>query len=210
MSFFTRLFGDKPEPPSSTGASSFQDSQLERAPNSRSVPRREVVHVVLRETMRRHGIPTDWVECRTLNLVQSNRSTGTYVTLIVKRGQDRLLTYVPAFQKSFLAALQRFDPASTEWLRGVAWQFDEGDAGGAPAMPDPVTWSHSGPAELPPRAASGAAAPAGARSVAATADPADDAALEADLQALFAIRDAALSGKPHAPDAFKPTEHGGL
>lgn len=198
MSLFKRLFGDKPAP-AQEPVSSFHDSASLPAPTSRGVPRREVVHVVLRDTMRRHGIPSDWIECRTLSLVQSSRSTGTYVTFIVRHGQDRLLAYVPAFQASFREALDRFDPRAGDWLRGIAWQFDSFGPGDIKPMPGPAAWE-----DAAPRVASSAAV----RKPAPQPDEEDD--LQSDLKALFAIRDAALKGAPVAPDGFKPTENSGL
>ncbi|MEJ7931267.1 hypothetical protein WG922_14930 [Ramlibacter sp. AN1015] len=212
MSLLKRLFGDKTP---AQGASRFQDSETSaHAPSSRSVPRREVVHVVLRETMRQHGIPNDWIECRTLNLVQANTPSGTYVTLVVKRGQDRLLPYVPAFQASFREALARFDPRAAEWLRAVAWEFDEAGAAVPPMPPVGASIAQAAPADgigtavgVAPLAAAAAAAQPGERPI--TGEPEEDD-VQADLRALFAIRDAALSGQAAPADAFKPTEHGGL
>ncbi|MBL0419472.1 hypothetical protein JI739_03830 [Ramlibacter sp. AW1] len=210
MSLLKRLFGDKPAPPPPS-VSRFEDSE-ESSTNSRSVPRREVVHVVLRDTMRRHGIPTEWIECRTLSLVQSSRSTGTYVTFIVRGGQDRLLAYVPAFQASFKQALERFDPRSTDWLRGVAWQFECDEPSGQVAMPDAAAW-REGQGGAPVAATGIAAATTTLAAVAAEGDlgtAADDDDLASDLKALFAIRDAALSDRKSSEDDFKPTETGGL
>ncbi|TFY96734.1 hypothetical protein [Ramlibacter rhizophilus] len=171
MSLLDRLFRRK------LGAAAAPPSQLDEPAqepvSSRSVPRREVVHVVLRETMRQHAIPMDWIECRTLGVVQSGQSSGTYVTLIVKGGQERLLAYVPAFQASFRQALLRFDPLASEWLRGLAWQFDFD-----PAAPGPQPASEAEPT----------------RSGDAPADA--DEELASDLQALYAIRDAALRPTP--------------
>lgn len=223
MSLLKRLFGEKPP---AAAATSFQDSDTSAyAPSSRSAPRREAVHVVLRETMRRHGIPSDWIECRTLNLVQPDAPAGTYVMLIVKRGQDRLLAYVPAFQASLREALTRFDPRAAEWLLGLAWQFEEDPAATAPrpvatntpAAGRAAAQASSGLAFAP---AAGLVPPAAGAAAACTrsgeagaqppASPEHEDELQADLRALFAIRDAALAGQVAPADAFKPTEHGGL
>lgn len=201
MSLLKRLFAGNSKAPAAR-SSSFADSEpVTGVASSRSVPRREVVHVVLRDSMRRHGIPSEWIECRTLGLVQANRNTGTYVTLIVKSGQDRLLPYVPAFQSSFLNALKHFDPKAEEWLRGLAWQFDFSAAPEPRAMPDPRTWHSSGASTAPA---------AGLASGKDAVPQGDVDGLQADLRALFAIRDAAINDPPTDAQAFKPTERGKL
>ncbi len=193
MSLFRKMFRDKP-PASvySSRDSQPDDSTDDSGPTSRGNSRREVVHVVLRETMRQHGIPSDWIECRTLSMVSGTRSTGTYVTLIVRGGHDRLLPYVPAFQASLRKALERFDPRVGDWLRGLAWQFEDGEAT-PEAMPAADSWF----------------SPARGLEV-KEVDAATDADLQSDLQALFAIRDAALSEAKgqSGPVDFQQTQRG--
>ncbi|MFD0666210.1 hypothetical protein ACT80S_00685 [Ramlibacter sp. MAHUQ-53] len=198
MSFLRKMFGEKPAAsrPAPLGEPSLHDGHDpddddRQGASSRSASRREVVHMVLRETMRRHGIPSDWIECRTLSMVRSDRSTGTYVTLIVRGGQDRLLAYVPAFQTSLQQALERFDPRVGDWLRGLAWQFEGGHESPA-AMPDPESWSRAVPGVEVREADSSAS----------------DAALQEDLRALFAIRDAAIAQRRDHNADFQPTQPG--
>ena len=45
----------------------------------RNAPRRELVQVILRDTMRRHGIPSDWIECRILSAVTRTGRRGLHV-----------------------------------------------------------------------------------------------------------------------------------
>lgn len=156
--------------------------------------------MVLRETMRQHGIPADWIEGRTLKLVDPVRATtGTYVTLIIKGGQDRLLTYVPAFQASFREALARFDPRVSDWLRGVSWEFADGSV--APAAAQPKA-NAAAPASPPPPNSGFDPTPS---LIPVPQSPAEADELERDLQALFAIRDAALRPADAPPDDFQAT-----
>lgn len=184
MSLLKRLLGDKSAAHSRPAPSDDdEDSRSSTGRAPRSAPRREVVHVVLRDTMRRHGVPSDWIECRTLSVAQPDKRTGTYVILIVKQGQDRLLGFVPAFQSSFLAELESFDPRAGDWMRGLSWQFDF-SPGTAPMALSSATGVEM--TKLP--AALVSAAPPAAGPVPGESE--ED--LQADLQALFAIRDAAL------------------
>lgn len=180
---------------------------------SRNASRRELVQVILRDTMRKHGIPSDWVDLRMLSTTTKAGRQGLHVSFIVKQAHDRLLTYVFAFQDSFTRELARFEPRASDWLLGLAWEFEGYVTPQRAAMPDPKVWIASGPAAIEPTAAT-------AQSFAPTMDPmdmdplppareADD--VEEDLQALFAIRDAALARtEPEAPEEqdFEATRPG--
>lgn len=154
--------------------------------NNRNAPRRELVHVVLRDTMRKHGIPSDWIDCRILSAVTRADNVGMHVHFIVAgKGQSRLIAYVQAFQESFWEEIEKFDPRARDWLLSLAWQFDSSASQGAGrSMPKPGEW-HEKDGETPPADA--------------------DDGLEADLKALYAIRDAALAPPAGAaPSPFAP------
>ena len=180
---------------------------------SRNAHRRELVQVVLRDTMRKHGIPSDWVECRMLSTLNRAGRHGLHVNFVVKREHDKLLAYVFAFQDSFERELARFEPRARDWLLSLGWEFQGFNAA---EMPDPRTWAQSGPAPLtampglqsrPQQPAREARAPAPEFEA-----PKSDDDVQRDLQALFAIRDAALAAgrprpaqDPEQPD-FQPTQ----
>src|SRR5687768_17562883 len=116
------------------------DSDADHA-GSRNAPRRELVQVVLRDTMRKHGIPSDWVECRILSTIGRNGRTGLHVNFVVRRAHDQLLGYVFAFQDSFDRELARFDPRARDWLLSLGWEFQDFKVD---EMPDPKTFAASG------------------------------------------------------------------
>ena len=195
MGLLTKLFGGKEA--TATGSApltSFQESESTEQYGSKNAPRRELVQVVLRDAMRKHGIPSDWIDSRILSVVTRRKVTGMHVQLIVRDGHDQLLAYVYAFQESFLRELEKFEPRYQEWLMSLSWQF-EGKAGVVPAMPDPATWGGQAAAAAEP-----AAAPPST----------DDDEVAEDLKALFAIRDAVLKAEPTAaePPDFQPTQPG--
>ena len=225
MELIKKLFGRPPDPAAADESAQFHDSESSTETGSRNAPRRELVHVVLRDSMRRHGIPSAWIECRILSVRSRNSRTGMHVQLIVRDGVDRLLTYVPAFQTSFMQEISRFDPRVEDWLFSVSWQFHNLAAAMSSSMPDPAVWSGSAPpsaavpaparpvgvalkeAAPPPSAAPAATlAPLppspvhSASADTATPGPASvdgtgDDDVMDDLRALYAIRDAAL-GRP--------------
>ncbi|GAC1604324.1 MAG: hypothetical protein NVS3B2_09760 [Ramlibacter sp.] len=233
MQLIKKMFGRGPGNGLGPESAQFHESEP-TTESDRSAPRRELVHVVLRDSMRRHGIPSDWIECRILPVVTRSKKSGLHVQLIVRDGIDRLLTYVPAFQASFMEEIARFDPRADDWLLSLSWQFQNLAGPAANAMPDPASWQAS--AASPLAGGSGAAtaataAPAVPRRTSSATQPrrtdgstgpvpppqpsADDE-LRDDLQALYAIRDAALregrhrSVGPSGEADFESTHPGGV
>ena len=198
--------GDAGDPPS--GPYHETESTNEDSDGSRNAPRRELVQVIMRDTMRKHGIPSDWIECRILSTVSRSGRQGLHVNFVVRQAHDRLLTYVFAFQDSFEREFARYEPRYKDWLMSLGWEFQDVKID---AMPHPKAWSPSGPAPLTPERPE-ARDPA----FAPTEDPADADAeppkteedIQRDLKALFAIRDAAMADamrKPK-PAAGRPDE----
>ncbi len=145
MQLINKLLG-RSAPGSHRDESHFQDSDSTTEAGSRNAPRRELVQVVLRDSMRRHGIPSAWIECRILSVSsRTSMSRGMHVQLIVREGADRLLSYVPAFQNSFMDEISRFDPRVGDWLFSLSWQFRNLTA---TVMPDPGVWVGSSIAAL--------------------------------------------------------------
>ena len=208
MGLINRIFGDKDG--TASASTQFRASEPESTdqPGSRNVHRRELVQVILRDTMRKHGIPSDWIECRMLSTVSRNGRHGLHVNFVVKQAHDRLLAYVFAFQDSFERELTRFEPRARDWLLSIGWEFQGFNAA---EMPDPRTWAASGPAPL---VAPGGKAPSVSGFGGDESEVTSDDDLESDLQALFAIRDAAIaqSGAPKSSvpaaevDDFEPTQ----
>jgi hypothetical protein len=204
MGLIDRIFGSggrDRETAGATPSTQFRESEPDSdQPGSRNAPRRELVQVILRDTMRKHGIPSDWIECRVLSTISRGGRHGLHVNFVVKKAHDRLLAYVFAFQDSFERELASYEPRARDWLLSLGWEFQGFNAA---EMPDPHTWAQSGPAPLTSLRE--------AEPVKAEARTDDD--IQRDLQALFAIRDAALAEtmakkKPsrEEPLDFQPTQ----
>ena len=188
MGLLRKLFrgGEAGGPETQPHSSQFHESETTaHHQGTRNAPHRELVHVVLRDTMRKHGIPSDWIECRILSVVTRRHQSGMHVQFIVGKGQNRLLNYVQAFQDSFWEEIEKFEPNARDWLFSLAWQFDGGDEPRRP-MPVPAEWNVGDSRR-------------GADSDADSQDgdtlPSDlhEDDLASDLQALYAIRDAAIA-----------------
>jgi hypothetical protein len=207
MGLLDKLFRNKETSSARLSApptSQFQESQTTTELSSNNAPRRELVQVVLRDTMRKHGIPSDWIECRILSVVSNSRGSGMHVQFVVRSGDDRLITYVHAFQHSFMRELEQFEPKAADWIFSLSWQFDGKPLPAHAAMPDPKTWGGAKAAGAPSASASAKSGPAAGQ----------DADLKKDLEALFAIRDAVLkdtaAAELHEDDhpEFAPTQPG--
>src|SRR3954469_2407512 len=148
MGLIGRIFGgDKGREGAGPNSTQFHESEPDSSDEegSRNGPRRELLQVILRDTMRKHGIPSDWIECRMLSTVSRTGRHGLHVNFVVKQAHDRLLAYVFAFQDSFERELARFDPRARDWLLSLGWEFQGFNAA---EMPDPKTWAQSGSAPL--------------------------------------------------------------
>lgn len=186
--------------------------------NSDNATRRQLVQMMLRDGLRKHGIPPGWVECRILVVNSRSRGTGLYVRLVMRHWDMLLLTYAHAFQQQLLAAITEFEPQASVWLHGVSWELDVGNTCPYLDMPDPSVWLEvSAPVQtavpmpevslMPEDAITPLAAPMASSKSAAPASDHDAEVLQ-DLQRMFAIRDAHLQqpvdGTP--PPDFQNTE----
>lgn len=210
MGLIDRIFKGKDQsggPASSQFYESEPDSTTEQ---SRNAPRRELVQVVLRDTMRKHGVPSDWIECRVLSAVNRTGRTGLHVNFVVKTAHHQMLGYVFAFQHSFEREIARFEPRARDWLMSVAWEFQDFKV---EDLPDPKSFASSGPAPLVELqdANTARSSQPGPETRFEEEERKNEEDVARDLQALFAIRDAALadaSRKPPLPGHgdFQPTE----
>lgn len=169
MGLIDRIFGGGKEtkarePVVERASTQFFESEPDAldSPEGRNAPRRELVQVVLRDTMRKHGIPSDWIESRIMSAITRSGRRGLHVYFVVKQAHEQLLTYVFAFQDSFERELTRFEPRCRDWLMSVGWEFPGAKAS---EMPDAKSWQQLA------RAAGGASAAAAVAGPAAASAP---------------------------------------
>lgn len=155
--------------------------------------RRQLIQVLLRDVIRRHGMPPHWIELRMLMVSSASRGSGLYVRLVLKHWDVRLLNHAQAFQNELLTDIRRFEPKASEWLHGISWEFEMGDSCPYTTLPDRAFWQAPRPAE-----ATGApVVPTAPMVHAASVRPspaagAQNDAME-DLNQLFFIRDREIS-----------------
>ncbi len=143
----SKLFGFRSPSPTNTSSRPdfavsrmMEDSAATIEDGSDNALRRQLVHVLLRDVLRRHGIPAPLVECQMLVVTSRSRGAGMYVRLVLKQWDERLVHYAFAFQKALKADILRFEPQATEWLHGVSWQFEFGESCPYAELPDKSFW----------------------------------------------------------------------
>ncbi len=145
-----KLLGRKPAENAKAAAPAAAMSRSERAEsrdsphtiedNSDNATRRQLVQMMLRDGLRKHGIPAGWVECRILVVNSRSRGQGLYLNLVMRHWDMLLLTYAHAFQQQLLSAIHEFEPQASVWLHGISWELDVGDSCPYLDMPDPSIW----------------------------------------------------------------------
>jgi len=160
-----------------------RDNPLTIEDGSDNATRRQLVQVLLRDALRKYGIPPRWIDCQ-MQLVNSrSKGQGMYVRLVVREWDERLMDYAYAFQNALMVEITRFEPQATHWLHGISWQLDIADTCPYRSMPDKSYWADPvaakpAPRMAPPRAGqplvqpvAAASAPMSAAAAAAAAAP---------------------------------------
>jgi hypothetical protein len=137
--------------PKRAGTSS-RDNPLTIEDGSDNATRRHLVQVLLRDAMRKYGIPLPWIDCQMLLVSSRSRGPGMYVRLVVRHWDDRLMKYAFAFQNALMEEITRFEPGAAQWLHGISWQLEVAETCPNPTMPDKSYWAD------PARPAPGASA----------------------------------------------------
>lgn len=198
--------------------SRFSDSPTTVEDNSEIGMRSQLIHVLLRDALRRHGLPSHWIECQILQVASRRLGNGMFVRLIVKHWDDRLMRHLLAFEKAYLTDIERFEPNASQWLHGISWQIQPLNTCPYTEMPDKSFWlsipSLAPLNEQTPISAHAQVVPTTASSAFEATRPfenASDPALS-DIQRLFAIRDQeiAQASKNSGHSDYAPTEPSAL
>jgi hypothetical protein len=150
MGLIKKIFGgsdSKPGGPPSIPIAENPDDSAEEA-MSRNAQRGDLVRTTLRETMRQHGIPSDWIDFRSLSAPGPQQQPGMHVQLLVRKADQQLLGYVHAFQEAFWQQILRVDGRARDWLFSLGWEF-YGQSAPAP-MPGRASWQDTGGDTQPP------------------------------------------------------------
>lgn len=147
------------------GASKAKDPEKEKGPPSRfeesdaetsldqtkarNAPHRDLIQITLRETMRRHGIPTDWIDCRTLSVLTKQHKPGLHVQFLVRKADYQVLPWIHALQEHFWEQILRADPKAHDWLFSVGWEFYGKSQQDYAQMPGAGAWKQDADTQSP-------------------------------------------------------------
>ena len=146
MSFLKRIFASPNsgnQPTSESAGISVPASTLNtKSPISQeNSSRRELLRLVLRDTLNRTGIPTSWIGADLLAATSRGREPGIHVRLLLKHWDPRLMMHGIAFENAYKKRVLTLDPQAERWLLGISWQYSLDDETGCPAMPHPGIWT---------------------------------------------------------------------
>lgn len=154
--------------------------------------RKDLLKVVLRETLMRNGIPSSWIAADLLRSTNTKKESGVHVRLLIRHWDQRLLACGVAFEQHFYKRLVAMDPQAGNWLMGVSWQYAMEDLSACPPMPHPGAWTSPDPAAIPdahPPVVPAAAGPQGDVIEGPVMIPQTQDEVRADLERLLALRD---------------------
>lgn len=120
---------------------SARDNPLTIEDGSDNATRRQLVQVLLRDALRKYGIPPRWIDCQMLLVDSRSKGPGMYVRLVVRQWDDRLMNYAFAFQNALMIEITRFEPQATQWLHGISWQLDVAETCPHRDLPDKSFWA---------------------------------------------------------------------
>lgn len=175
-----------------------------QGPNSTSPHnvRKDLLKLVMRETLTRNGIPQVWIAADMLRTTSPKREQGIHMRFLVRVWEPRLLEHGPALEKEFLQRLLLLDPQATNWLMGFSWQFALPDNHRPGPMPHPGSWT--GPREAPHAPAAPETKPGDIiEGPVVIPRPAED--VRADLERLLAARDEDMKRNAQGGDNFAAT-----
>ena len=120
----------------------FHNSQNSQAPGgSAHSIRKDLLRMVLRETLTRNGIPATWVGADMLRSTSKGREPGIHVRFLVHHWDPRLLVHAVAFEQNFGKRLLTMDPLANNWMMGMSWQYAMEDTSECPELPHPGSWT---------------------------------------------------------------------
>jgi hypothetical protein len=122
-------------------SASSRDNPLTIEDGSDNATRRQLVQVLLRDALRKYGIPPRWIDCQMLLVNSRSRGQGMYVRLVVREWDERLMNYAYAFQNALMVEITRFEPQASQWLHGISWQLDVAETCPHRSMPDKSFWA---------------------------------------------------------------------
>lgn len=101
--------------------------------------RKQLLAVVLRDTIKKTGIPAAWIRGEALSVVQPDGQSKIEVQLSVAIDEPRVYYYLSSIQASYERRLQAVAPDAQAWMSRLVWRLGP-DPSWEVALPDPEYW----------------------------------------------------------------------
>jgi hypothetical protein len=102
---------------------------------------RELILIAYRDTMRMHGVPAQWLDCKVINTANGDGTERTQIQLIMNKWSGHVLRYAMALERQLVQCLDRYeanvDHSEYEWV----WKFGAECDCPFPDMPAPEEWA---------------------------------------------------------------------
>lgn len=106
---------------------------------------RELIRVVLKDTLRRLGIPFDWLSCEVIIIAHGMGNDELHIQLSLMKWHETFLRYGPALERQLVRGLDRFDPSVDHSKYIISWRFSPDCGCPFTVMPPPRFWTHVEP-----------------------------------------------------------------
>lgn len=124
-------------PPRSLSGRNAQFMQSDQTPGG---IRRRLIQVVMRDLMRRNGLPQNWIECHIKITDGESKDNSIALQLVLLHWDERLIHYLPALENELIADIKRFEPDASKWIENVSWQLAPVNACPYKYLPDKKVW----------------------------------------------------------------------
>jgi hypothetical protein len=101
----------------------------------------ELIRMVLRETLRFHGIPLEWIKSEVLRVPDKDGKEITQVQLVVCHWNEQLMRYSAVLEKKFQARLAQYESGQHVSRLGVVWRYHSRCNCPLSDMPDENSWN---------------------------------------------------------------------
>lgn len=105
--------------------------------------KRELIRLVLKDTLRINGIALGTLACEVILIARPPSDDELHILLVVMQWNEPLLRYAPALQQQLLLGLDRLDPSADHSKYVVSWRFSPNCGCPFSQMPDPSFWLKS-------------------------------------------------------------------
>ena len=128
----------KPVTPADPGPSSMMNDTMQHTSTQR-----ELVRVVLKDTLRLNGIPPGTIGCEVTVMSRKTAREELFVHLIILKWNEAVLRYAPVIQQELIKNLDRFDPEVNHANYIFSWRFAAECEYPFKSMPAPEFWNTS-------------------------------------------------------------------